>query len=251
MIDESSSGSDALREALATCGVEGCPTAGGRRELLEALSHAFRDNPMNIAIHGPNPARRVRANRAGLRALVLDTADRTIRRVIRHEGRVVAGFIVVPPGEFPLPMQGLRRQIGCLIGQGARAMDRWGHVMGEVGLYHPDGRHWYLAVLGVVPWLQGYGLGHRLIDELIRIRETDPAPIYLESDREASVRFYLSRGFEIRQELSILGVRCACLGRGFAGASQDLCDSVREPDPSGSIPQDRPSPGARIDGSAP
>jgi hypothetical protein len=205
------------------------PDPSARRELLEALALAFRDNPMNIAIHGPNPKRRIRANRAGLRALVLDTADQAIARVIRDEGRVVGGFIVVPPGGFPMARQNFGRQIACWIGQGARAMDRWSAVTTSLGQYHPVEDHWYLAVLGIVPWLQGYGFGSRLIQALGRITESDPNPLYLESDREASMRFYLARGFALRTETKLQGIRCWCLGQGFTGVDMDLCDSVREP----------------------
>ncbi len=204
------------------------PDPGARRELLEALTVAFRDNPMNIAIHGPQPARRVRANRAGLRALVLDTADEAITRVVRRDGQVVGGFVVVPPGGFPLSSSKLSRQFGCFFHQGARAMDQWRLVTESLGQYHPVETHWYLAVLGVVPWLQGHGLGNRLLDELDRLIESDPCPVYLESDREPSVQFYLSRGFAVRCETELQGVRCWCLERGFAGADRDLCDSVRE-----------------------
>ena len=204
------------------------PDPSARRELLEALAQAFRDNPMNVAIHGPRPKRRVRANRAGLRALVLDTEQETVTRVIRDQGEVVGGFVVVPPGGFPLSSPSVSRWIGCFLGQGARAMDQWRLVTDSLGLYHPKKGHWYLAVLGVVPWLQGHGFGSRLMDELDRLVESDPRPVYLESDRESSVDFYLARGFEPRDETNLLGVRCWCLGRGFGGANGDLCDSVRE-----------------------
>lgn len=204
------------------------PDLSARRELLGALALAFRDNPMNVAIHGAYPRRRVRANRAGLRALVLDTAGHAITRVIRHQDRVVGGFVVVPPGAFPLPRQRFLRQVGCWIGQGGRAMDQWSRVTASLGLYHPSEQHWYLAVLGVVPWLHGHGLGSRLIEELGRMSEVRGAPIYLESDRPASVRFYEGRGFTTRNELRLYGVHCWCLGRGFAGVDPDLCDSVRE-----------------------
>lgn len=204
------------------------PDPSARRELLEALALAFRDNPMNIAIHGPQPRRRVRANRAGLRALVLDTAAETMARVIRHQGRVVGGFVVVPPGGFPLSSPRLGRQLSCLLGQGPRAMDRWRAVTHSLGLYRPTQSHWYLAVLGIVPGCRGYGLGSRLLDELNRSIASDPCPVYLESDFEPSVRFYLARGFVPRAETKLEGVRCWCLGRGFDDADRDLCDSVRE-----------------------
>jgi len=182
------------------------PDSSARRELMEALAQAFRDNPMNVAIHGPRPKRRVRANRAGLRALVLDTERETVTRVIRHEGKVVGGFVAVPPGGFPLSSPSVGRWIGCFLGQGARAMDQWRSVTD----------------------LQGHGFGSRLMDELDRLVESDPHPVYLESDRESSVRFYLARGFEPRDETNLLDVHCWCLGRGFGGANGDLCDSVRE-----------------------
>ena len=204
------------------------PDQGARRELLEALALAFRDNPMNVAIHGSSPGRRLRANRAGLRALVLDSAAAAMTRVIRHDGKVIGGFVVVPPGGFPLPSPSIGRQIGCLLAQGARAMDRWSVITNSLGQFRPGKNYWYLAVLGIIPGQQGHGFGNRLLDELLRIIESDPCPVYLEADREQSVHFYLARGFETRDETVLQGVQCWCLGRGFAGADRDLCDSVRQ-----------------------
>jgi ribosomal protein S18 acetylase RimI-like enzyme len=204
------------------------PDRRARRALLDVLSLAFRDNPMNVAIHGPRPERRLRANRAGLRALVLDSAGQTATRVIRDQGRIVGGFVAAPPGLFPIVTPQLHRQIACLLVQGGRAMDRWSIVSSQLMGYRPVEDHWYLAVLGVIPEFQGRGLGGRLIDELNRLIAADPHPLYLESDRAASVRFYLSRGFAVRAEETLDGIRCWCLGRGFAGGNEDLCDSVRE-----------------------
>ena len=107
-------------------------------------------------------------------------------------------------------------------------MEQWHAITDSLGQYHPVEAHWYLAVLGIVPWWQNHGFGNRLLDELTRVIESDPCPVYLESDLESSMRFYLARGFETRAETTQRGVRCWCLGRGFAGADGDLCDSVRE-----------------------
>ena len=71
-------------------------------------------------------------------------------------------------------------------------------------------------------------LGMLFAGSVLAERADRDKPIYLESDRESSVRFYLARGFETRAETTLGGVRCWCLGRGFAGANRDLCDSVRE-----------------------
>jgi ribosomal protein S18 acetylase RimI-like enzyme len=204
------------------------PEAGDRSQLVDALALAFRDNPMNRVIHGPNSGRRERANRAGLRSLVLDATSDAVTRVIRHEGRIVGGFVVVPPGRFPLPPPRLRRLMGCLLHQGSRAMDQWGQVTSALLPHHPFDGHWYLAALGVVPSLHGLGFGSRLLSALFRLVEHDPGPLYLESDREASMRFYRGRGFRLVHELELLGLPCWCLQREIPGGAGDLCDSVRE-----------------------
>lgn len=192
------------------------PDRRGREALLEALALAFRDNPMNRAIHGPSPRRRVRANRAGLRALVLDAHPWTRTRVIANENGIVGGFVAVPPGRFPLPGASLRRQLGCLFAQGAKAMDRWGCVTEALRREHPSEPRWYVAVLGVRPdvWRRGYGA--RLLEALTSGAAEAPCPIYLESDRAESVAFYRARGFEVRGELAPLGVRCWRLERDLA-----------------------------------
>jgi GNAT superfamily N-acetyltransferase len=190
------------------------PDRRGRAALLEALALAFRDNPMNRAIHGPSPRRRLRANRAGLRALVLDRHPRTQTRVIANENGVVGGFVVVEPGGFPLAGASLWRQLGCWMGQGARAMDQWGGVSEALRREHPIEPHWYVAVLGIVPSARRRGLGARLVEALAALASASPFPIYLESDRRESVAFYLSHGFEVRGELAPLGVPCWRLERG-------------------------------------
>ncbi|MBK7951345.1 MAG: GNAT family N-acetyltransferase [Deltaproteobacteria bacterium] len=206
------------------------PDRSARRTLVDVLARAFRDNPMNRAIHGPDPARRVRANRAGLRALVLDLHSWTEARVIHNEGRVVGGFVAVPPGCFPLPGASLRRQLGCLFWQGARAMDRWGFVSESLVREHPLEPHWYLAVLGVDPEYQGRGIGTQLIDGLRALAHTESLPIYLESDRPESVAFYRARGFETLGELRPLDVACWRLGWDpeprSSGEASDLCNAV-------------------------
>jgi GNAT superfamily N-acetyltransferase len=204
------------------------PNRAERRALLDVLARAFRDNPMNVAIHGASSARRVRANRAGLRALVLDAQDSTWVRVICNNGKVVGGFVAVPPKRFPLEPPALKRFFGCFIHQGARAMDKWAFVSQSLSERHPLEDHWYLAVLGVAPEFQGQGVGGRLLDTLRARAEEENTPIYLESDRDESVQFYLRRGFESCDEVGLLGVTCHCLGLGFPQKNRDLCDSVRE-----------------------
>lgn len=204
------------------------PDRAQRRALLGVLARAFRDNPMNVEIHGPNLRRRIQANRAGLRSIVLDSAELIDSRVIALDGRLVGGFLLAPPELPVLPTPHFLRQVGCFFQQGARAMDRWGAVTQRLGQERPLYPHWYLAVLGIEPAEQGKGLGGRLLDSIFETVNARPAPLYLECDQPSSVEFYLQRGFEVRSEQAVNGVQTWCLGAGFADESLDLCDSVRQ-----------------------
>jgi len=204
------------------------PDRRERRALLGVLARAFRDNPMNIALHGPRLGRRVRANRAGLRSIVLDSQLPIEMRVLSLNNEVVGGFIAAPPELPVLPAPFLVRQIACFLEQGARAMDGWGELTARLSADRPLIPHWYVSVLGVEPDLHGEGIGATLLASLFERVRASPAPIYLECDRPASVAFYRNHGFEIRGEQSIHGVEIRCLGRGFPDESPDLCDSVRQ-----------------------
>ena len=87
----------------------------------------------------------------------------------------------------------------------------WGRVSRKLSLFHPDGSHWYLAVLGVRPDHHGRGHGSALLRDLDHHVASDPAPIYLETDRPESARFYRARGFETRTQVELEGVTCHCL----------------------------------------
>jgi len=181
-------------------------TAAERNALVGVLARAFLDNPMNVMIHGPSRRRRLRANRAGLRALFLDPGRKTEPRVVRKLGAVVGGYVAVAPGLYPLAPPGIRRQIGCFIHQGAGAMEQWGNLDAVLSLLHPKSPHWYIAVLGVEPLLWEHGLGGRLLDDLIERAAAQPAPIYLETDRPENLGFYGARGFEVLSAERPLGV---------------------------------------------
>jgi len=107
-------------------------------------------------------------------------------------------------------------------------MDGWGEVTSRLSGVRPLLPHWYVSVLGVEPERQGEGVGGALLAALFELARANPAPIYLECDRPASIAFYRNHEFEIRGEESIHDVEIRCLGRGFADETPDLCDSVRQ-----------------------
>lgn len=79
-------------------------------------------------------------------------------------------------------------------------------AMGWTGLerkhpQRPD--HWYLAVLGTEPALQGRGLGSAVMAPVLEQCDRDGLGAYLESSKERNIDFYARHGFRVTGELRL------------------------------------------------
>ena len=77
----------------------------------------------------------------------------------------------------------------------------WG--LTAVERHHPQGRHLYLAVLGVDPHLQGAGVGSALLTPGLRLCDRDGLPAYLETGKERNLAFYSRHGFRVTGRLTL------------------------------------------------
>jgi GNAT superfamily N-acetyltransferase len=69
---------------------------------------------------------------------------------------------------------------------------------------HPLGiPHFYLAMLGTSPTMQGRGLAGALLAEVLGRCDREGWPAYLETSLERNVRFYEARGFEVTGRTSL------------------------------------------------
>jgi ribosomal protein S18 acetylase RimI-like enzyme len=86
----------------------------------------------------------------------------------------------------------------------------------EMGHYHPQEPHWYLAIIGVEPAEQGKGHGSALMEHVLVQCDRDRIPAYLEASKPANVPFYKRHGFEV-------------LGTIQVGTSPQVFPMVRQP----------------------
>ena len=72
--------------------------------------------------------------------------------------------------------------------------------------FEPPNRHFYLGVIGIRGGKKGAGIGGALLERFCdaSTKDTESCGVYLETASEASLRFYLKNGFELRGE-GILG----------------------------------------------
>lgn len=61
----------------------------------------------------------------------------------------------------------------------------------------PDGEHWYLDTIATDPDLHGRGLGGRLLDHDLAIRDAAGDACALDTHTEENLGFYRRRGFEV------------------------------------------------------
>jgi GNAT superfamily N-acetyltransferase len=190
------------------------PIADGEQPAtIDVLARAFRDNPLNVAVIGGAPARRLRANRHSMRALLPVACERGEVWVRRDGPQVCAALIGVPPHAHPLPPPPFGLRLRTLLGQGMGTALRWARVFEELDRLHPPEPHWYLGTFGVDPARQGRGFGSGLLAAWLAWVDADGGDVYLETDRAENVSFYERAGFGTVRETGVLGVPVWCMRR--------------------------------------
>jgi len=67
----------------------------------------------------------------------------------------------------------------------------------------PSPPHWYLAILGTAPAVQGRGLGSSVLWPVLERCDEDGVGAYLESSKEQNIAFYARHGFRVTRELRL------------------------------------------------
>ncbi len=110
--------------------------------------------------------------------------------------------LVMPPGKWRAPLRATLLEggaFGVRLGRAARlgATMEWRHAR-EV-----QGPHYYVRDVGVLPEMQGRGLGSSLLGPTLERCERERLPSYLEATSERSAALYESLGFRLLSELRV------------------------------------------------
>jgi GNAT superfamily N-acetyltransferase len=70
---------------------------------------------------------------------------------------------------------------------------------------HPSDPHYYLAVLGTEPGVQGHGLGSAVLREGVLRCDEAGLPAYLETSSERNVPLYERHGFQVQERITVSG----------------------------------------------
>ena len=171
--------------------------------LADVLAAAFADYPWTrwTVDADEHPSR--------LRALMAIYAGLTVRYgrawVVDDAGRVLAAACWLPPA----PPKGLADEL-AVIGpeirrlQGARAE----HAAAAEALLaprRPEGPHWSLESVGVLPAAQGRGLGTKVLAPGLALPDAEGVPARTETSSSANVRLYARLGFLEHDRVDVPG----------------------------------------------
>lgn len=70
-------------------------------------------------------------------------------------------------------------------------------VFEQMENYHPTEAHWYLPMIGVDAFRQGYGYGSALMRHALAVCDRDDRLAYLESSNPRNISLYQRHGFEV------------------------------------------------------
>ncbi len=78
-------------------------------------------------------------------------------------------------------------------------------LLDAVAKAHPHEPHWYLALLGTDPLVQGRGIGGRLLQPILERCDAEGLPAYLETQKESNLAFYGRHGFTVDNTIELEG----------------------------------------------
>ena len=166
------------------------------------LARAFVTNPLHVATFGPDQQA---ANDAFFRVgLPLMKG----RRLAALQDGTLVGFIHWIESPLCQPSDQEKRRLGPLMLRtvGIRAAWRLRSWLTTWSTHDPRVSHVHLGPVGVLPELQGRGIGSLLMKPYCEQLDGQRQVGYLETDRPEKVRFYRRFGFEVAAEVRVLGL---------------------------------------------
>jgi GNAT superfamily N-acetyltransferase len=178
--------------------------AAGRADTAETaqvLARAFHDDPLFGWFLPAKGSRHRRLRRFFATELQHESLRHGAVELASVDGRVAGAGVWFPPGS-PLGTQasalpGYLRAFGRRLGTVARFQSV------AVRVHPREQPHWYLAIIGVDPVRQGYGVGAALLRSRLRRCDEEGLPAYLESSNPDNVPLYQHFGFDVTGALGL------------------------------------------------
>jgi ribosomal protein S18 acetylase RimI-like enzyme len=176
-------------------------TTADEPRLREVLAQAFHDDPVLGWLMPDANKRHARLRRffgIELRHLALP------RGHVWTTGDFSGAAMVMPPGAWRVPLRATLLE-GSAFGLGLVRAARLGATMEWRHARLVREGHYYFRDIGVLPAMQGKGLGSALMRPTLERCDDEGLPAYLEASSERSAALYERLGFKLVRELRVAG----------------------------------------------
>ena len=165
------------------------------------LARAFHDDPVFGWFFPAEGSRHRRLQRFFVTELHRESLRHGAVEVARADGRVAGAAVWFPPGtSFGTEVSALPGYLRAF-GRRLAAVSQFQSV--AVHARPREEPHWYLAIIGVDPVRQGYGVGAALLRSRLRRCDEEGLPAYLESSKLENVPLYQHFGFRVTGTLGL------------------------------------------------
>ena len=166
------------------------------------LARAFHDDPVFGWIFPAEGSRHRRLRRYFVTELHHESLRHGAVEVACADGRVAGAAVWFPPSAWS-PGTEASALPGYLQAFGRRLVIGSQYLSVAVRAHPREQPHWYLAIIGVDPVRQGYGVGAALLRSRLRQCDEEGLPVYLESSKLENVPLYQHFGFHITGTLGL------------------------------------------------
>jgi GNAT superfamily N-acetyltransferase len=166
--------------------------------LKDVMAQAFFEDPVLGWLMPDDAKRRARLRRF----FAIELRHVALRRGrVWTTGELAGAALSLPPGAWRAPLRATLLEgtaFGARLSRAARmgAAMEWRHVREP---------HYYVRDVGVLPKMQGRGLGSALLGPTLDRCDREGMPAYLEASSERNAALYERLGFRLTQELRIGG----------------------------------------------
>jgi GNAT superfamily N-acetyltransferase len=191
-VDRTAPSSSRADLELCLAGAEDIP------RLKAVLAEAFFEDPVLGWLMPNDTKRRARMRRffaIELRYLALP------RGQVWTTADLTGAALSLPPGAWRVPLRATLLEGGAFGGRLSRAA-RLGAAIEQ---RHPREPHHYIRDVGILPEMQGKGLGSALMRPTLERSDREGLPAYLEASSERSAALYERLGFRLISELRVGG----------------------------------------------
>lgn len=173
--------------------------------VCEVIGQAFADNPNTLAMVRGDRAKAQRIMRGSARVakfgrtcsygLVAEQGD----RIVGALNAAAWPSCQLRAGEKVRSVPALVRAMGMALPRALKLTSVWAKL-------DPKEPHWHIGPIGVVPEVQGQGVGKALLSSFLEMADQDGSMAYLETDVDRNVPLYEKFGFRVIAREEILGV---------------------------------------------